>query len=132
MGMHRLAAVLFFFSSYPAVEKLHPLQGGIFRSEVPPRPASDLSNGTGLGVLSEILVGNREQACTHGAALVRHRLHAPPHPARSAHRAYTDQALTAVADDDAETLDLLTQNDAARREVERSRRIGRPKVAATA
>ncbi len=40
-----------------------------------------------------------------------------------------DQALTAVADDDAETLDLLTQNDAARREVDRAKRIGRPKVA---
>ena len=30
-AMHRLAAVLFFFSSYQAVEKLHPIQGGLFR-----------------------------------------------------------------------------------------------------
>ena len=49
-----------------------------------------------------------------------------------AYRSFTDQALTAVTDDEFETLELLNQNAAARREVERSRRIGRPKVAATA
>jgi hypothetical protein len=48
-----------------------------------------------------------------------------------AYRNYTDQALTAVTDDEAETFELLNQNAAARREVDRSRRIGRPKAAAT-
>ncbi len=43
------------------------------------------------------------------------------------HRAYTDQSLCEVSDDESESLELLTQNEAARREVDRSRRIGVPR-----
>ncbi len=46
------------------------------------------------------------------------------------HRAYVDQALCDVSDDESETLELLTQNEAARHEVNRTRRRERAKVAA--
>ena len=129
MGMHRLAAVLFFFSSYPAVEKLHPLQGGIFRLKYrrdrrptfPMEPVWAFYPKYWWETASKhVRMAQRWFAID----FMRRRILRDPQ-----HRAYMDQALTAVADDDAETLDLLTQNDAARREVDRAKRIGRPKVA---
>ena len=41
MGLKRLTAVLFLFSSFTAIEGLHPLQGGIFRLKYRTRPAAD-------------------------------------------------------------------------------------------
>jgi hypothetical protein len=132
MGMHRLAAVLFFFSSYLAVENVHPLQGGIFRLKY----RRDRRPSLGIEpmwvfyprylweiVSKHVRLGYRWFAIDFmRRSILRDR----------AYRSYTDQALTAVTDDESETLELLNQNAAARREVERSRRIGRPKVAATA
>ena len=132
MGMHRLAAVLFFFSSYLAVENVHPLQGGIFRLKY----RRDRRPSLGIEpmwvfyprylwdiVSKHVRLGHRWFAID----LMRRGILRNP-----AYRSYTDQALTAVTDDESETLELLNQNAAARREVERSRRIGRPKIAATA
>jgi hypothetical protein len=132
MGMHRLAAVLFFFSSYLAVENVHPLQGGIFRLKYrrDRRPSFGMEPVWAFYprylweiVAKHVRLGYRWFAID----LMRRSILRDP-----AHRSYTDQALTAVTDDESETLELLNQNAAARREVERSRRIGRPKVAATA
>ncbi len=39
------------------------------------------------------------------------------------HRSYTDQALTAVSDEEGETFDMLTQTEAARNEVGRARKM---------
>ncbi len=132
MGMHRLAAVLFFFSSYLAVENVHPLQGGIFRLKYrrDRRPSLGIESVWAFYprylweiVSKHVRLGYRWFAID----FMRRSILRDP-----AYRSYTDQALTAVTDDESETLELLNQNAAARREVERSRRIGRPKVAATA
>jgi hypothetical protein len=40
-----------------------------------------------------------------------------------ARRAYTDQALAEIADDEADTFELFTHNEGARQEVVRTRRI---------
>jgi hypothetical protein len=47
-------------------------------------------------------------------------------------RNYTDQALSEVSEDESETMEMLTQHEAARNAVERARRIGRAKVTAPA
>jgi hypothetical protein len=132
MGMHRLAAVLFFFSSYPAVEKLHPLQGGIFRLKFrrDRRPSFPMEPVWAFYPKYIWEIASKHARMAHrwfAIDFMRRRILRDPQ-----HRTYMDQALTEVRDDDSETLDLLTQNDAARREVDRARRIGRPKVAASA
>ena len=130
MGMHRLAAVLFFFSSYPTVEKLHPLQGGIFRLKYrrDRRPSFPIEPVWAFYPKYVWEIASKHARMAHrwfALDLMRRRILRDPQ-----HRLYMDQALTAVAEDDGETLDMLTQNDAARREVDRSRRIGRAKVPA--
>jgi hypothetical protein len=131
MGMHRLAAVLFFFSSYLAVENVHPLQGGIFRLKY----RRDRRPSFGMEPVSVFYPRYLWDIVSKHVRL-GYRWFAIDFTRRSilrdpAYRSYTDQALTAVTDDESETFELLNQNAAARREVERSRRIGRPKVAAT-
>jgi hypothetical protein len=130
MGMHRLAAVLFFFSSYPTVEKLHPLQGGIFRLKYrrDRRPSFPIEPVWAFYPKYVWEIASKHARMAHrwfALDLMRRRILRDPQ-----HRLYMDQALTAVAEDDGETLDMLTQNDAARREVDRSRRVGRAKVPA--
>ena len=130
MGLHRLAAVLFFFSSYLAVEHVHPLQGGIFRLKYrrDRRPIFPIEPVWAFYPRRywEIVSKHARLAYRWFAIdFARRRVLRDPE-----HRSYMDQALTAVTDDELETLELLNQNVAARREVERARRIGRPKVAA--
>jgi len=123
MGMARLAAVLFFFSGYPAVEKLHPLQGGIFRLKYrrDRRPGFPIEPVWVFypRYLWEVVSKHARMAQRWFALdAMRRRILRDP-----AHRLYTDQALTEVSEDEAEALDLLTHNEAARREVDRARRI---------
>jgi hypothetical protein len=122
MGVHRLAAVLFLFSSYLAVENVHPLQGGIFRLKYrhDRRPGFRREPVWAFypkyfGEIVDKHVRLAYRWCAIDFAL-RRILRDPRH------RVYTDQALT---EDPADELELLTQNEAARREVDRARRIGR-------
>jgi hypothetical protein len=132
MGMHRLAAVLFFFSSYLAVENVHPLQGGIFRLKYrrDRRPSFPLEP---VGVFYpkywwEIVSKHARMAHRWFAIdFMRRAILRDPQ-----HRAYADQALCEVSDAESETLELLTQNEAARHEVNRSRRSRRTKMTASA
>ncbi|MFZ0020124.1 MAG: radical SAM protein [Acetobacteraceae bacterium] len=132
MGMHRLAAVLFFFSSYLAVENVHPLQGGIFRLKYrrDRRPSFALEP---VGVFYpkywwEIVSKHARMAHRWFAIdFMRRAILRDPQ-----HRAYADQALCEVSDAESETLELLTQNEAARHEVNRSRRSRRTKMTASA
>jgi hypothetical protein len=130
MGVHRLAAVLFFFSSYLAVENVHPLQGSIFRLKFrrDRRPSFPMKP-----IWSFYPKYLWEIAAKH-ARLV-HRWFAIDFALRRIlrdpqHRLYVDRALSEVSEGDSDSLDLLTQSDAARREVDRSRKIGRVKVSA--
>jgi Radical SAM superfamily len=131
-GMHRLAAVLFFFSSYVAVERLHPLQGGLFRlkhrRDRRPTRAMDPVWAFYPKYWWEVVSKQARMAYRWFAidAMRRRVLHDPDC------RSYTDRALTEVRDDESETMEMLTQNEAARRAVDRERRIGarvRPQAA---
>src|SRR4029077_20447601 len=100
MGMHRLAAVLFVFSSYPAVEKLHPLQGGIFRLKYRRDRRPSFPMGPIWAFYPKYLweiVSKHARMAHRWVALdvMRRRILRDPQ-----HRDYMDQALTAVAEDD--------------------------------
>jgi hypothetical protein len=123
MGLKRLTAVLFLFSSFTAVEGLHPLQGGIFRLKyrtdrrpIFKREPVWLFYPKYLGeIVTKHVSYLRRWLMIDG---MRKRISRDP-----ASRLYTDQAMTAVTDDEAETFDLLNQTEGARGEVERSRKM---------
>ncbi len=123
MGLKRLAAVLFLFSSYTAVEKLHPLQGGLFRLKyrrdrrptMRREPAWLFYPRYGWEIL-----GKHVRMAWRWMAIDRMRRDVLREPG---YRTYMDQALTPVTEDETETLDLLTQTDGARAAVERARKM---------
>ena len=129
-AMHRLAAVLFFFSSYQAVEKLHPIQGGLFRLKyrrdrrpsLPMEPVWAFYPKYWWEVVSKHA---RMVYRWFELDAIRRQILRDPQC-----RTYMDQALTEVSDDDSETMEMLTQHEAARHAVERARRVGRAKVPA--
>jgi radical SAM superfamily enzyme YgiQ (UPF0313 family) len=131
-AMHRLAAVLFFFSSYMAVEKLHPLQGGLFRLKYrrDRRPTQAMQPVWAFypKYWWEIVSKHARLAyCWFALDRMRRQVLRDPQC-----RSYTDLALTEPSDDEADTMEMLTQNEAARRAVEHARRNSRAKVAAQA
>ncbi len=123
MGLKRLTAVLFLFSSFTAIEKLHPLQGGIFRLKyrTDRRPTLGIEPAWRFypRYLAEI-VGKHARFLRHWLLVdgMRRQIIRDPN-----HRAYTDQALTEVSEDEGETFDLLTQTEGARNEVDRARKM---------
>jgi hypothetical protein len=133
MGLKRLTAVLFLFSSFTAVEGLHPLQGGIFRLKYrtdrrptfPAEPAWRFYPKYAAEIVGKHASYLRRWLLIDG---MRRRIIRDP-----THRAYTDQALTEVTEAEEENFDLLTQTDGARGEVDRARKMaGRAKAAAGA
>ena len=123
MGLKRLTAVLFLFSSFTAVEGLHPLQGGIFRLKyrTDRRPTMKREPVWVFypKYLAEI-VGKHATYLRRWLLIdgMRKRISSDPQS-----RAYTDQAMTEVTDEESETFDLLTRTDGARGEVERARKM---------
>jgi hypothetical protein len=123
MGMSRLVAVLFFFSTCFQVEGVHPLQGGVFRLKYrrDRRPALPVEPAWAFypKYLWEI-VSKHARIAQHWIwlDLVRKRV-----KKEQKLSAYTDLALTPVADDETETLELFTHNVGARDEVVHRRKI---------
>ena len=136
IGLKRLVAVLFLFSSYMAVEKLHPLQGGLFRLKYrrDRRPTMKMEPAWLFypKYLSEI-IGKHARLGWRWIRLDAMRWRIVHDPT---HRLYTDRALTEIGDEEDENFEMLTQNDAARREVDRARKMAdlstRAKAAASA
>jgi hypothetical protein len=131
-AMHRLAAVLFFFSSYQAVEKLHPIQGGLFRLKYrrDRRPSLPMEPVWAFypKYWGEVVAKHARMAYRwFELDFIRRSILRDPQC-----RNYTDQALSEVSEDESETMEMLTQHEAARNAVERARRIGRAKVTAPA
>jgi hypothetical protein len=131
-AMHRLAAVLFFFSSYQAVEKLHPIQGGLFRLKYrrDRRPSLPMEPVWAFypKYWWEVVAKHARMAYRwFELDFIRRSILRDPQC-----RNYTDQALSEVSEDESETMEMLTQHEAARNAVERARRIGRAKVTAPA
>jgi Radical SAM superfamily len=123
INLRSLRTVLFWFSSAVPVEGLHPLQWGIFRI----KHRGDRRSG--LPIESPITFYAKYAADIAHKAFVLHRrwrhltrilskVEADPNA-----KLYMDEALTAVTEEDAEHMELYTQNVAARTAVERERRV---------
>jgi hypothetical protein len=129
VNIRSLMPVLFWFSNAVPVEDLHPLQWGIFRIK------HRRDRRSGLPIENPIVFYARYAAdVTRKAAKLAvswralrrivKKIEADPLA-----KSYTDAALTAVVDEDAEHMELYTQNEAARIAVERELRVagGKPK-----
>ncbi|MBN9018203.1 MAG: radical SAM protein [Rhizobiales bacterium] len=118
-----IGKLLIWFSTSVAIEKVHPLQGGVirFRNRHDRRP--------NMPVESPLLFYPREawNLVAKTTKLVfllwrlerqRRAIEADPN-----RKSYTDAALTPVSEGDEETLELFTQNDAAKHAVQHAHRI---------
>ncbi|MDQ0436171.1 radical SAM superfamily enzyme YgiQ (UPF0313 family) [Kaistia dalseonensis] len=106
--------LLLWFSTSVELEGVHPLQGGVLRFK------DRLDRRPGLPIEPALLFYPREiwSSIARTARLLglgfklnmaRRKIEADPN-----RRAYMDQALSPVADDETETLEIFNQNDAAR------------------
>jgi radical SAM superfamily enzyme YgiQ (UPF0313 family) len=128
INIRSLMPVLFWFSSAVPIENLHPLQWGIFRVKY------RLDRRSGLPLESPIVFYSRYAADIarkvvmvtrrwwHLKSIV-HKVEADPHA-----KLYKDEALTPVAEEDSDHMELYTQNEAARVAVERERRVAAKSV----
>ena len=136
INIRSLMPVLFWFSSAVPVEGLHPLQWGIFRVKYRRDRRSGLPLESPLSFYGRyaadiarkvVLVAKRWR---HLKRIVN-KVEADPHA-----KYYMDEALTPVAEEDSEHMELYTQNEAARVAVERELRVaaknGHAKVPETA
>jgi len=123
INLRSLMPVLFWFSSAVPVEGVHPLQWGIFRIKYRhdrraglPLESPFVFYGRYAADIARklVLVAKRWR---HLKRIVR-KVEADPHA-----KLYKDEALTPVVDEDAEHMELYTQNEAARTAVERERRV---------
>lgn len=118
-----ISKLLIWFSTSVAIEKVHPLQGGVlrFRNRLDRRP--------GLPIESAWRFYPREgfSMVAKTAKLVwlllkieiaRRKIERDP-----GRKAYVDQALLPVADDETETLELFNQTDAARHAVQHAHHV---------
>ncbi len=123
INLRSLRTVLFWFSSAVPVEGLHPLQWGIFRikhrrdrrSGLPIEWAIPFYARYAADIVRKVtIVARRWRHLTR----ILNKVQADPNA-----KLYMDEALTAVAEEDAEHMELYTQNVAARTAVERERRV---------
>jgi radical SAM superfamily enzyme YgiQ (UPF0313 family) len=123
INLKSLRTVLFWFSSAVPIEGLHPLQWGIFRikhrrdrrSGLPIEPIIPFYARYAADIARKlVMVGKRWR---HLTKIIK-KIEADPQA-----KFYMDEALTAVAEDEAEHMELYTQNEAARVAVERERRV---------
>ena len=120
-----LAKYLLTFSTTNRLEKVHPLQGGIFRlkhfSERRPGRSRENPRFFWLRFTWETLVKHVILAGAIGRLLIWKTVIAYSPGAGN----YMDQALTPVGDDGDETLDLLTKTTGARAAVAHVKKIAR-------
>jgi Radical SAM superfamily len=123
VGISHLTGMLSMFSKAVAIENVHPLQGGLFRRKyrldrrygMPIEPVWAFYPKYGWEVLSK-----HARLAWQWYKIDRMRRRVRHDPDR---RSYTDAALAPVVDDETETLELFTHNEAARNEVERVHKI---------
>jgi hypothetical protein len=118
-----LLAILMVYSRFMAVEKLSPLQGGIFRLKfrrerragLPIEPVWKFYPKYGWEIVSK-----HARLLAHWARLeiMRQRIRSDP-----SRRAYMDSALTPVTESETETLELFTHSASARQAVKHIRHI---------
>ncbi len=118
----RLAQIILWFAASLAVEKVHPLQGGILRlknrherrPELPVEPVWTFYPW----LAADFLIKHARVAA---AAWSMFRIYR--RVAASAHIPYTDQAMTPVTEDETQTLELFTHNQSARAAVDHARKV---------
>ena len=123
INIFRLAQIILWFSQSIPLEKVHPLQGGILRKK------TRFERRSGLPVEpvwkfypKELMEFARKTWLVglQGWRIYRIYRRVASDPAGMQ---YTDQAMTPVADDDVENLELFTQNSAARKAVDHARKV---------
>jgi len=123
MGVSRLQAVLWFFSSVHAVEHLHPMQCGVVRLKY----RRDRRPGLPLEPLWTFYPKCAWELVTKHARVFAHWWDLELMVRRARRRAgpgqYMDRALTPVEDDETETLEMFTHNEGARNEVAHTRKV---------
>jgi hypothetical protein len=123
VSISRMMTLVFAFSRFVHWENVHPLQGGFVRLKyrrdrrpaLPLEPAWAFYPKFGWEFLSKTA---RMAWLWMKLDLVRRRLRKDPE-----RRAYTDQALSPVVDEETETLELFTHNAGARDAVAHARKI---------
>jgi radical SAM superfamily enzyme YgiQ (UPF0313 family) len=123
MGVSRLQAVLWFFSSVHSVENLHPLQCGVVRLKyrrdrrpgMPREPIWTFYPKYAFGLVAKHLRVFRHW---WDLELMVRRARRQAGPGQ-----YMDLALSPVEDDETETLEIFTHNEAARHEVAHTRKV---------
>ncbi|ABD90332.1 B12-binding domain-containing radical SAM protein [Rhodopseudomonas palustris] len=122
-GISRLASMIYLFSSMVAIEKVHPLQGGILRlkrrtdrrSTLPLEPVWRFYPKLFVEVAIKLY---RSAAHWLWIDALRRKVRNDPNRLN-----YTDTALTPVDDSDTEELELFTHSAAAQQAVQHARKI---------
>ncbi|MFI4985926.1 MAG: B12-binding domain-containing radical SAM protein [Alphaproteobacteria bacterium] len=132
MSLGKMMLLLMYFRGYIAIEKIHPLEGGVLRRKYRrdrrptfPREVGGLFH---LRYAAE-LIGKEVQIARllWRLAKVRRRLKRDPEA-----RHYTDQALTPVAESEFDTLEMFAGSDAAKAAVAKARKADEMRLRATA
>jgi len=123
MGLSRLMAVVFFFSTCIQVEGVHPLQGGVLRLKY----RRDRRPGYPIEPVWAFYPKYAWEIVAKHVRIVKHWLDLEIITRRAKRdqkrKPYFDLALTPVTDDETETLGIFTHNEGARDEVDRLRKV---------
>ncbi len=123
MGMSRLLAVLFAFSAAFPVENLHPLQSGAFRLKY----RLDRRPGFPIEPVWKFYPKYFWEIVSKHARLVKHWVELDLMRRKAVReqkiKPYTDLALTPVTEEENDTLEMFTHNEAARNEVAHIRKV---------
>jgi radical SAM superfamily enzyme YgiQ (UPF0313 family) len=123
INIRSLMPVLFMFSSAVQVENLHPLQWGIFRIKHRRDRRHGLPIESPISFYARYAAEIAWKAATLGKRWRMLRRIVKKIEADPKAKFYMDEAMTPVAEEDSEHMELYTQNEAARVAVERERRV---------
>jgi len=118
-----LAGTLLHFSQFTAMEKVHPLQGGIFRLKFRRDRRPTLPIEAMWAFYPKYLWDSAGKLARAGLAARRLYRLAKTIKADPQKMAYMDQALSPAVEDDLDSLELFNQNDAARHAVQHERHV---------
>jgi hypothetical protein len=123
LGVSHLSGLLCIFSKAAELEKVHPLQSGLFRRKFRRDRRSGMAIESAWRFYPKLIwevVVKHAQGAWHYYQIDKIRRRVQKDPQRMN---YMDAALAPVADDETETLELFTHNEGARNEVARTRKI---------
>jgi hypothetical protein len=131
--MRSLATLLFLFATTMQLERVHPLQGGILRLKHLSELRPGLDRPPAWLFWLRFLFGSTAKYARMIATYARIAQWRRAIERNSAAHAYMDQALTPVADNEEDTLDLLKETAGALAAVAHAKKVaGRPHLARAA